>query len=62
MEEVKIQIKHLFHVIHNERIEIISFLLTSLSKPYNKHTIINTKCKILLFVKEISNIRLRESS
>lgn len=52
----------MFHIIHYERVELFSFLLTSLSKPCNKHTIINTKCKILLFVKGISNIRLRESS
>lgn len=34
--------KHLFHIIHNARIELISFLLPSLSKLRNNYTIINT--------------------
>lgn len=35
--------KYLFHMIHNARIELISFLLPSLSKLYDNHITINTK-------------------
>lgn len=42
MEEGKIQRKHLFHIIHSARIELISFLLPRLSKLYNNYIIIST--------------------
>jgi len=42
VEEGKIQMKHLFHIIHNERTELIRFLLPSLSKLHNNYIIIKT--------------------